>query len=944
MIRIIRRYALALMGLTLALNITAQEQMMEPLPIDPDTRYGKLDNGLTYYVRHNELPKGQAFFYIAQKVGSVLEEDDQRGLAHFLEHMCFNGTENFAGNEVIRYLETLGVKYGEQLNAYTSVDETVYNIDNVPTREESTIDSVLLILHDWSHNLTLDSVEIDKERGVIHEEWTMRASASSRIFERQLPRLMSDSRPGNRLPIGKMEVVDNFHPSALRAYYEKWYRPDQQAIIVVGDLDVDRTEQKIREIFSPIPMPENAAVREYYGVPDNMEPIVVSDCDKEQTLPVVLVNNKHEDMMPRPMRNTQVYMGYSYLCDMALKMLNERLEEMALDPDASFLQATLDDGDFLLSNVTKALCTSIVPKEGRLSEAVTDVMTEVYRAAEHGFNETEYNRSRTEFLSQMEALYNNRQTTESSSYVNECVSHFLENIPMPGIEMEYQFYNAAAPMLTVGMVNALFSHLVSRTDTNLVVLCMNPDKEGYTQPAEDEILQAIHMAQEKELEQYEDNARNEPLISKLPKKGKIKKEEQGQFGSTILTLSNGVKVIYKKTDFKDNEVLMQAYSPGGTSRYGVEDKYTLRMASALIGASGLGNFTSTELQKALAGIQAGVTSSMGARSEFLSGSAVPKDLRTMFELIYLQFQPLKRDDKAVQSVMQQMALVLRNQSLDPMRALADTIQTTLYGDNPMLTLMKEEDLEKASYDRALEIYADRYADASDFTFLFVGNFDEDSLRVYSTQYLATLPTVKRDDSPCDNHFNIRNGEYSNIFEKKQEHPKCTMVILLKEDMPYTLQNGVVADIMGQVLDMRFIEVIREGMGAAYNVSCDAAFSRKSDGSYELHVQIFAPVKPEMMDTCLHIIVDELHDMSLNGAEDKYISKVKEYLLKTYTENQRENGAWISYLQDYYYNDIDKNTDYVSTVEAVTSEDLARMAAEVIGSGNRMTVVMLPLKE
>lgn len=927
--------------LSCSMGFSQMEQMMQPLPLDPAVRYGKLANGLTYYVRHNEHPKGQANFYIAQKVGSVLEEDDQRGLAHFLEHMCFNGTKNFPDNQVIRYLETIGVKFGAQLNAYTSVDQTVYNINNVPTGREATIDSVLLILHDWSHDLTLDPKEIDKERGVIHEEWRMRSSATMRIFERQLPKLMSNSRPGNRLPIGTMEVVDNFKPEALRAYYEKWYRPDQQAIIVVGDLDVDRTEQQIKDLFSPIEMPADAAVREYFGVPDNNEPIVVSDHDKEQTMPIVMISNKHEDLMPTEYKNTVPYLITSYARDMAVKMLNERLHELSLDPDVPYIQAGVDDGDFLLSKVTKNFETTIIPKEGRLDEAVTKVMAEVYRAAKHGFTASEYNRVRTEFLSQVEAQYNNRETAETSGYIDECVNNFLDNEPMPGIETEYTLYNAMAPQIPVDVVNQLLAHLVSLSDTNLVILNMNPEKEGYVQPTEEQLLAAVHAAQQMDLQPYVDNVKNEPLIPVLPKKGKIKKEEKGMYGSTILTLNNGVKVILKKTDFKDNEIIMHAYSDGGTGRYGVEDKYTLAMQSGLIGASGLGEFTSTELQKALAGVQVSVGTQMSSRSEYLSGSAVPKDLRTMFELIYLHFKPLKRDDKAVASVMAQTAQALRNQSLNPMKAFQDSLQTTIYGDNPRLVLLKEEDLSKVSYDRALEIYKDRYADASDFTFVFVGNFDNDSIRIFAEQYLATLPKVKRNDAPVDNHFDIQRGMHQTKFAKKQEQPTCQFVMLRNAPVENTLKNQVVSDMLGEVLTMRLLEVIREEMGAAYSVGSSASVSMKSDGNYRVGLQVYAPVKPEMLDSSRVVIDKELESISVNGTEDKYLSKVKEYMLKTYKEKERENSTWTGYFESYYRQGVDEYTDFERVVQEASSDDIRNMAQRILNSGNSITVIMLP---
>jgi zinc protease len=934
-------FSAALMAVVTFVSAQGLEQAMQPLSIDPNTRVGKLDNGLTYYIRHNEYPKGQANFYIAQKVGSVQEEDDQRGLAHFLEHMCFNGTENFPENGVIRYLETLGVKFGEQLNAYTSIDETVYNINNVPTAREATIDSVLLILHDWSHNLTLDPKEIDKERGVIHEEWRMRTSAMQRILTRQLPKLMSNSRPGNRMPIGLMEIVDNFKPEVLRAYYEKWYRPDLQAIIVVGDLDVDRTEQSIKNMFAPIQLPENPAKREYFTVPQNDEAIVVSDCDKEQTLPIILISNKHEEFFPREYRNTMPYLMTSFVKGMAMQMLNKRLEEKALDPECPFIQAGVEDGDFLLAK-SPAFSTTIVPKEGKIDESIQSVMAEVYRAAKHGFTGSEYSRVRSEFLSQVAKAYENRDKTETENYISECVRNFLDNEPMPGIEYENTFFNAAAPQIPVEMANQLFQQIVSVSDTNLVVLSVNPDKEGYVQPTEQQLLQAIHAAQQMDLEAYVDNVKNEPLISQLPKRGKIKKEVAGPYGSQLLTLSNGARVILKKTDFKDNEVLMRAYSDGGTARYSADDKYTLGQASTLFGASGLGNFTSTELDKALAGIQASVSASMSGRSEFLGGSSVPKDLRTLFELTYLHFQPLHRDDKAATSALNQLKEVLRNQAANPMRAFSDSLQTALQGaDNPYLVLMNEEAIDHVSYDRALEIYRDRFQGANDFTFIYVGNFDNDSIREYIEQYIASLPKVKRNDKPVDNHNNIREGEHFNRFLRKMEEPQTAMIQLFHAPIENTLKNQVTSDILGQVLTMRLLEIVREDMGAAYSISASSNLGKISDGSTRVNVQVYAPVKPEKCDSVLLVIDEELQRVAREGAEEKYTSKVKEYLLKSYTENERKNGTWLGYIEELERDHIDGYTDYQKVVQGITSADIAALAKKILDAKNHITVIMLP---
>ncbi len=919
----------------------ALQQLQQQLPTDPGTKIGKLPNGLTYYIRHNEYPKGQANFYIAQKVGSVLEEEDQRGLAHFLEHMCFNGTKNFPDNQVIRYLESIGVKFGEQLNAYTSIDETVYNINNVPTAREAAIDSVLLILHDWSHDLTLDPKEIDKERGVIHEEWRSRSSATLRIYERQLPKLMSNARPGNRLPIGLMEVVDNFKPEALRAYYEKWYRPDNQAIIVVGDLDVDRTEAKIKELFESIQMPANPAVREYYGVPDNDEPIVVTDKDKEQSVTSISVMMKHGELVSDEMKNTVPGMVTNLVLMMGNSMLNRRLGEMTQDPTTPFLQAGVSDGDFILAKKAWAFSTDIVPKEGQTDAAMKAVMAEVYRAAKFGFTPTEFKRIVSDLKSSVESTYQNRDKRQNGTFINECVQHFLNHEPMPGLEMEYQLYSALLPQLSVEVVNEVFKQLVSMTDSNLVILAMNPDKEGYVQPTEAQLLANVHAAREMELTPYVDNVKNEPLVAEVPVAGSIVKEKPSKFGFTEMKLNNGVTVYMKKTDFKDNEIIMSAYSKGGTGRYYPEDKYTMQVMGTFIGASGLGNFTNTELSKALAGVQASCSPSLSELSEGLSGSCVPKDIRTLFELAYLHFQPLHRDDAAVASAMNSLRQSLHNRHTNPMTALQDSIKNTVYGHHPNAPIMEEEDLDKCSYDRALEIYADRFADASDFTFYFIGNIDEDSIRHYSKQYLANLPTVKRNDKQIENGVDMVKGKIVNRFTQKQEQPQCYAVVFTYTKAKNTAAEHCIVDFLGQALEMRFMEVIREEMGAAYSVQAQAGVGRAHIKDHRASLQVVLPVKPDMCDEALKVVDDILNDVAENGVEDKYLSKIKEHELKNIDEAERLNSAWLGWFRTYMEQGMDVYTNIRNITQGVQSKDIARAAKQLLKSGNHITIVMLP---
>ena len=520
----------------------AVAQQMPPIPVDPDVRIGKLDNGLTYYIRHNDYKKDRADFYIAQKVGSILEEDDQRGLAHFLEHMCFNGTEHFEGNNLISYLETIGVKFGANLNAYTGVDETVYNISDVPVVRESIVDSCLLILSDWADGLTLDPEEIDKERGVIHEEWRTRSSAMMRMYETSLPEIYQGCRYGYRLPIGTMEVVDNFPYQALRDYYEKWYRPDQQGIIVVGDIDVDKVEAKIKELFSPIEMPADPAERIYYPVPDNIEPIVVVNKDKEMQNYQIELYHKHA-AVPAEAKTDVSYLFYNYMLSMAEDMINARFIELTTKPGSPCMYAMSSDDNFILAKTAQSFTTYGMSDAAGLDSTMAMLVRETERVRRHGFTASEYDRARNEYLSLLEKAYNNRDKQENEYYVKQYQLNFLDGEPIPSIEDEYNMMKQYAGMIPVEAVNQLMPALIA--DTNVVVIVSCPEKEGMRIPTKDELLGVINATLAEDIAPYVDSTPTEPLMSEeqMPAGGTIVDEKDGVFGSKVLTLSNGIKVI-----------------------------------------------------------------------------------------------------------------------------------------------------------------------------------------------------------------------------------------------------------------------------------------------------------------------------------------------------------------------------------------------------------------
>ena len=922
---------------------TAQAQQMPPIPVDEGVRIGKLDNGLTYYIRHNNWPEHRANFYIAQKVGSIQEEESQRGLAHFLEHMAFNGSDNFKGNQLISWLESIGVQFGADLNAYTSIDQTVYNIDNVPTTRQSALDSCLLILRDWSTGLLLEPEEIDKERGVIHEEWRMRTSASSRMLERNLPALYPNSKYGVRYPIGLMSVVDNFSPQELRDYYEKWYHPSNQGLIIVGDVDVDHTEAMIKKLFSDITNPENAAPIVAEPVPDTEEPIVIIDKDKEQRTSGVEVMFKH-DAYPDSLKQDVSYLIYNYVKGATLSLFNRRLSEVAEQEGCPFVNAGGSDGNYIFSKTKSALDLDVMPKEmSMMGEALKAVLQEARRVAEFGFTQTEYDRYKADYLSSLEKSYSNREKRTNSQFYGQCRGHFLANEPMPSIEYTFQTMNQLVPAIPFEAVNRFAKQLfqVVEKDSNMVIVSFNNEKEGNPYPTREGLLAAISDARSQQLEAYVDNVKNEPLIAQLPKPGKIKKETKNEkFGYTELKLSNGVTVLMKHTDFKKDQVSLSGKGPGGESLYGPKDYRNLQLLNNAVSASGLGSFSYQELSKALAGKIAGASVGMSGRHMVASGSSTPKDVETMLQLLYLKFTNISKDEKSYQNLISQLEVSLKNRSLSPETALSDSLNATLYGHNPRLEPMTLEALKDVDYDRMLEIMRERTASARDWTFYLVGNYDEQTIRPLLCQYLGALP-AKGKSPKAVRIAHQQKGKISNIFPRKQETPKCNAyMIWFNEDMPFTLERSIQASIAGQILRMVYTKEIREEASAAYSVSASGTAGHDDDGYHVVRFMAYCPMQPEKREIAMNLLEKGVNDLA-QSCDAEQLNKVKEVMLKRADDAAKENGHWSNTIQSWHEYGIDMHTDYKATVQAQTPEKIAAFVKEVISSGNHITVMMLP---
>ena len=933
----------AVLLLTMVGTVTMVAQMqMPPIPVDPDVRIGKLDNGLTYYIRHNNWPENRAEFYIAQKVGSIQEDDNQRGLAHFLEHMAFNGSKHFKGNELLRWCESIGVKFGTDLNAYTSIDQTVYNISNVPTTRESIVDSCLMILWDWADGLLLEQEEIEKERGVIHEEWRLRTSAQMRMIERDLPKLYPGSKYGYRMPIGLMEIIDNFERPFLQAYYEKWYRPDNQGIIVVGDVNVDQVEQKIKTMFSQIAKPgPDAAKLEAVDVPDNAEPIVVIDKDKEQRIDMVEVMFKHE-AIPDSVKGSLEYLVANYLKNVALGMLNSRLNELGEKPDCPYLQAGVGDGTYLLSKPKDAFDLSIVPKEGQMNAAVKAVITEARRAAEFGFTATEYGRSKANTLSSLDKQYSNKDKRYNSQFVNEYVQHFLSNEPIPSLDDYYQLMKQLVPAIPLETVNEVMKQLMPKNDSNLVVLNFNQEKDGAVYPTEAGLLGAVRDARTEQLTAWVDNVKDEPLMTTLPTPGKITKEvKNDKFGYSELTLSNGVKVVLKQTDLKMDQVLLNGEGWGGSSLYGEKDFVNIKMFNDVVEASGLGNFMHTELTKALAGKIAGATLSLNAYRANVNGSSTPTDVETMLQLVYLYMTGnIKKDQQSFDQLMKTTELQLKNRLLQPEAVFSDSLSLTLTKHNPRFKNLDVSDLAQVDYDRILQMAKESTANAAAFTFTIIGNYDEAKIRPLVEQYLGSLPAQKKIVKGKDISSDY-TGKVVNDFKHKAETPKAIAVLhWYSKKVPYTLENAIRSQAAGQVLQMVYLKEIREEASAAYTAAGQAGISRDDFGD-EASILGYCPMKPEKADTAIFILRRAVQDMAAGRCDADMVTKVKEYMLKDYADQLKTNGYWNGRINIWRKWNLDFHTDYEKTVQALTPESICAFVREVLKSGNEAEIVMLP---
>ena len=938
---------------TLIVSVAAQAQ--QPVPVDPAVRVGKLDNGLTYYIRHHEEPAGQANFYIAQKVGSILEDEEQRGLAHFLEHMCFNGTEHFPGNGIIKYCESIGVEFGGDLNAYTSIDETVYNIDNVPVAKvPSAIDSCLWILHDWADGLLLKAEDIDSERGVIHEEWRTRRTYAIRLYEQILPAIYPGNRYGERLPIGLVEVIDNFPYQAIRDYYEKWYRPDQQGIIVVGDIDVDEIEAKIKDIFGTIATPVDPAERFYVQIEDNDEPIIKLAKDPENPYAQTYIFCKH-DAYPVEMKSDISYLVYQYALNTIALMANERIEEMMQSANPPFIQAQIADDDFFIAKTKDAFTGVCVSSEAELTSAVTALYREMLRIKRFGFTASEYERAKAELISQVENMYNSRDKKKSYEFCQEYVQNFINGEPIPGIETEYALINQLAPAIGVEVINQVAASLIA--DNNLVIAAMLPDKEGVVYPSEEEFAASIAAVAAEDIEPYVEEVSDEPLISELPAPGKVVMTEDSIFGYKKYLLSNGATVYLKTTDFNADQILMRATSFGGSSLYPDSQARNLGVLSEVIALGGVGNFSRTALNKALAGKQVSVTPQISVYNEAVSGNSTPKDFETMLQLTYLNFTSLRSDEEAYASWKNRSYAALLNAESNPNTALQDSLMAAVYNGNKRVMQLKAAEIEGLDYNYIMNVARERFADASDFEFVFTGNIDEATALPLIEQYIGSLPSknalsvkkLKKDLkklSPKETYnsdaVTFAKGNVLCSFERQMEMPTATSVYFANGACTYDVKNSVSFELAMRALSVILLEEIREKEGGTYGINAAGVLSSvpRVEGYYQIAYQ----TNPDRVEYLNGRVEEILDAFAKDGCDEETLNKGKEYLVKNYQENLRENGFYSSAMIEYLQTGYDTITGYDEIVNSITVQDIVDSFNEVRNAGNLVKLVMVGTAE
>ncbi|TZF85579.1 insulinase family protein (plasmid) [Pedobacter sp. BS3] len=905
------------------------------LPVDPNLRIGKLANGFTYYIRRNTEPQKRAQLYLVNKVGSVLETDEQLGLAHFMEHMSFNGTKHFPKNELVNYLQKNGVRFGADLNAYTGFDETVYQLP-IPTDDPEVFKNAMQIMRDWAQDATLDTTEINKERGVVLEEKRLGKGAQERMQNKYLPVLLNNSRYSKRLPIGTEEVLKSFNRATLYNFYKTWYRPNLQALIVVGDIDVNQVEQQIKAKFSDLKNPAKPAVRTKYTIPLLNKNQFIAVTDNEWPVTVAQILIKH----PEEVVKTTTNLRNNIIQGLYNRMFAERFSELSKQANPPFVQGGSSISGFLAGlDVASAY---VVARPGELERGFKAVLTEVERVKKFGFTQTELDRAKQSYLTAMETSYNERDKTNSENYVQEYVQLFLKGEASPGIAYEYNFAKSTIGGIKLAEVNQLASSYI--TDTNRDILIMAPEKDKASLPDETKVNQWINDIKTSNITPYVDDVNKDPLLAQKPVAGKIVSEKtDATLGTTELVLSNGVKVYLKPTDFKNDEIQFNAFSPGGTSRYSDADYQSAANSANIIGRSGVGNYTPVQLTKYLSDKQAFVSPYISERTQGLNGFATPKDLETALQLTYLYFTSPRKDSSIFNSSIAKAKASLANRSDDPSSVFADTIAAVLSNYNERNTGPSIEKINQIDLNKAYNIYRESFANAKNFTFTFVGNFDKEKLKPLIEQYIGSLPSGDKNTEARDLGIHIPEGKIAKSVYKGREE-KASVRLVFSGDYTYSPENNNEIDALGEVLQIKLIERLREEESGVYSPGVRTNYVKYPKNRYSYTI-VFS-CAPANVEKLISAALDEINKIKANGPQETDLQKfVAEERRSTETQ-LKQNSFWLSYLSGQYQNHEDpaEILSYLDSLKKLNVQGLKEAANKYLSGNNYIRFVLLPEKK
>lgn len=903
-----------------------------PIPLDPAVRAGTLPNGLRYVVRRNARPKDRVELRLVINAGSVLEDDDQRGLAHFTEHMLFNGTKRFKKNDIVSYLESIGVRFGADLNAYTGFDETVYILP-VPTDKPGLVDRSFDILEDWASGVTFDSADVTGERGVVLEEWRGGLGADARIRDQEFPVVFKGSKYAQRLPIGLPDVIRSATPAPIKRFYREWYRPNLMGVVAVGDVDPTKMEALIRGRFGKLTNPPNARARPSIAVPPNDSTLVSIALDPELQYSSVSILYKHA---PRPTKTTADYRR-SLVGELYNFMFNQRLTEISRKSDAPFSFASSGYGSFVRS--TDVYQLSATAKEGKVLDALRSMLTEATRVDQHGFLPTELARAKSAIERSYESAYAEREKTESDRYVSEYVDYLLTNEPAPGIAWEYTTVQKLLPTIDVAEVNALGRGWI--TDTNRVVTVAAPTRDSASVPNATSVLQAFHAGDATTVAAYKESVSDAPLVASLPSPGRITSEKSfPELGMTEWTLSNGVHVYLKPTDFKADEIMVRGWSPGGNSLVPDADYASALLATTAVDRGGLATFDAIELGKKLTGKQVRASTYIDSESEGVSGGGSPKDIETLFQLIYLRFTAPRRDSAAFAAFKAQVAPFFANRANSPEAAFADTVSLTMGQHHPRARPITLATLDSARFDRAFDIYKERFSDASDFSFVFVGSFSLETVRPLVERYLASLPSTGRRESFRDVGIRPPSGVIEKVVRKGVE-PKASSLILFTGDATYTPETRYALRSLGDYLEMRLLDVLREALGGTYSVSVAGQASKLPRPQYSVSIEYgSSPSRADSLFGAVMAVIDSVKAGKIDAAG---VQKVREQQLRTYEVSQRENSYWLANISSRLENGEDPKTllTYQDFIKGLTAQQLQDAAKKYLDTARYARFVLLP---